>query len=174
MGAVKCGGEPPVAPQARAKGATDAADQMMFGVRGVLTHGSVSRGILLADTAYVSNDGTRYELRDVSISFFDTAGVKTSELVAPIGIYDLRGARVEVNGTVVIAGRDGRRLQTGRVAYDIARNLLVGNAPYTLNETNPSRQRSGTAFESDPQLMRVRVPQKPGAAPAQPTRPRRP
>jgi hypothetical protein len=181
LGAVKCGGESPVAPtSATAKtaktatkpSASDSADQIMFGVRGVLTHGSVARGILLADTAYVSNDGTRYELRDLTVTFYDSVGAKISELLARGASYDLRAARLEPRGEVTVVGTDGRRLQTGRVVYDIARDLLVGDTSFVFVETAPARQRAGNSFETDPQLLRFRVaPRARGTTPSRPAQP---
>ena len=178
----KCPGVPGKRSAAPAKPTTvvrrDSADQLLFGMRGVLTHQSVSRGLLLADTAFVTRDGTLYELRNLRITFFDSAGIKNSELMARSGTYYLSGGRVDPRGEVTILGKDGRRLQTSRAVYDLARNIIVGDTAYVIFEPTVQGPRSGKEFETDPQLVRVRSSLRPArsqrSASAQPTRPPRP
>jgi hypothetical protein len=175
----KCPGLPGARTKAPVKRTTvvrrDSADQLLYGMRGVLTHGSVSRGLLLADTAFVSKDGTHYELRNLRITFFDSAGVKNSELMSRTGTYYLNRARIEPRGEVTILATDGRRLQTSRATYDLARNVIAGDTSYTMFEPTVQGSRSGKVFETDPQLVRVRNPQRPQrSASVQPTSTRRP
>jgi hypothetical protein len=180
--AAKCPGLPGARAAAPAKPTTvarrDSADQLLFGMRGVLTHKSVSRGLLLADTAFVTRDGTLYEMRNLRITFFDSAGIKNSELMARSGTYYLSGGRVDPRGEVTILGKDGRRLQTARAVYDLARNVIVGDTAYVIFEPTVQGPRSGKGFETDPQLVRVRSTQRPArsqrSASAQPTKPPRP
>ena len=141
---------------------TDSAGQVMFGMRSVLTDRGVTQGILSADTALVYAEGARHDLRHLNLSFTDTVGVSVAVLTAQRGSYDALRGIVEARGLVVIIGKDGRRLETEQLTYDLARNLIHTDAPYTLTEAGAKRPVVANGFEFTP-LLRVAPRPKPPA-----------
>ena len=134
----------------------DSAEQLGWGVRMRLTNESVARGELLADTTYTYDNGNRFELRVVNVTFFDALGEKDGQLTAREGTYNRRLNRLEARGNVVVVREDGRRLETQQLVYDELRNQIFSDSAFVLNEP-PKRQITGIGFESDPQLTKLRV-----------------
>lgn len=128
----------------------DSADQVINGLRTILSDQGVSKGLLLSDTAYSYEDGTRLELARVNFTFFTRQGEKDGVLTSRAGTYNERLSRLEVRGDVIIKRDDGRTLTTQRLVYDRARNQIFTDSAFTLVE--PSRQLTGIGFESDPKL----------------------
>lgn len=134
----------------------DSAEQLGWGVRMRLTSESVARGELLADTTYTYDNGNRFELRVVNVTFYDALGEKDGQLTAREGTYNRRLNRLEARGNVVVVRDDGRRLETQQLVYDELRNQIFSDSAFVLNEP-PKRQITGIGFESDPQLTKLRV-----------------
>jgi len=67
--AVACRKQGSAPPVKRGVTMADSAEQVMVGVRMLLTDRGVQRGELFADTAYVFDDQTRFELRKVRATF---------------------------------------------------------------------------------------------------------
>ncbi len=159
LGAAKCTGTTGAsAKTSKARSAPDAqadsADQVLYGVRAVLTDHGVTKAMLVADRGYVFEDGTRMEARGVTVTMIDSAGVRGAVMTAQRGTYLLLRARFESRGQVLVRGVDGRQLQTERLVFDLARNLLVGDSAYVLSDSIPKRKTTGVAFELDPRLMK--------------------
>ena len=148
----KQGSAPPVK-----RGATlaDSAEQVMLGVRMLLTDRGVQRGEMFADTAYVFEDQTRFELRKVRATFNTSTGTKDGVLSADRGLYNQRESKLEGFGNVVIVTNDGRRLSSPYLKYMQGLNEVSSDTTFTLVE--PGRNLSGIGFTADPQLTRVRV-----------------
>ena len=166
LGAAKCGqrvgGSAATAPIALNATPVDSAEQVMFSARAVLTDRGVTHGTLLADTARVFAEGARHELRRVNLTFTDTLGASTGVLTAQGGTYDALHGQVALRGQVLIVAADGRRLQTESLTYDVTRNVIRTDQPYTLTEgkrTNP-----GTGFEWTPALKTLPKPAAPKSA----------
>lgn len=134
---------------------TDSADQVIQGGRVLLNDRGVAKGVLLADTVYVYDDGTRLELRQVNATFYTSQGDKDGTLTAREATYNSRQMRVEARGDVVVIAEDGRRLDTQQLVYDQQRNQIFSDSAFVLNR--PPQQMSGIGFESDPQLAVFRV-----------------
>jgi LPS export ABC transporter protein LptC len=155
--AARCPGKP--APR-RAKAPVtkpvipDSADQLIFGLRTIMQDRGVNRGVLLADSALVYEEGTRLELRRVHVTFHTGSGVKDGVLTSRQGTYNARLSRLEARGDVVIVREDGKRLTSPQLVYDQARNQVFSDSAFVLTE--PRRQLSGTGFESDPRLTNFR------------------
>jgi len=132
--------------------AADSADQVMFRVRTLLTERGVQQGELFADTAYVYDDGSRYELRNLRTTFNTPTGAPNGTLTAKRGRYDIRQRIMEGFGDVVVVSTDGKRLLTPHLRFDQARNLVRSDSAFTLIEG--SRRSEGIGFESDPNATR--------------------
>jgi LPS export ABC transporter protein LptC len=149
LGACRSPGGPPVKEIATA---ADTADQVMFRVRTLLTERGVQQGELFADTAYVYDDGSRYELRNVRTTFNTPTGAANGTLTARRGRYDIRQRIMEGFGDVVVVSTDGKRLLTPHLRFDQARNLVRSDSAFTLIEGD--RRSQGIGFESDPNATR--------------------
>lgn len=128
----------------------DSADQAVYGMRVVLANQGVANGLLLSDTAYTYDDGSRLELHRVHLTFYTAQGVEDGTLVSKSGTYNSRLSRLEARGEVIVSRKDGRRLTTPKLVYDQAVNQIFTDSAFTLVE--PSKQVSGIGFESDPKL----------------------
>jgi LPS export ABC transporter protein LptC len=133
----------------------DSAEQVMVGVRLLLTDRGVQRGELFADTGYVFEDQTRFELRKVRATFNTSTGTKDGVLSADRGMYNQREQRLEGYGHVVIVTTEGKRLSSPQMKYLQAANEVSSDSAFTLVE--PGRSLNGIGFRADPQLTRVQV-----------------
>jgi len=128
----------------------DSADQVVFGLRTILTEQSVAKGELLSDTAYLYDEGSRFELHRVNLTFRTTQGMKDGVLTSRAGTYNQRLSRLDARGDVVVVREDGKRLTSPQLVYDQARNQIFSDSAFTLTE--PTRVLTGFGFESDPKL----------------------
>ena len=142
-------------PVATTSSLADSAEQVMLNVRSLLTARGVQRGEMFADSAYVFDENTRFELRKVRATFNTTTGVKDGTMSADRGRYNLRQQILEGFGNVVITTNDGKRLTSPQLRYNQAANEVSSDTSFTLVE--PGRTLSGVGFRSDPQLTRVQV-----------------
>ena len=149
-----CGSDgqaPPVATNAEA----DSADQVLFGVRMLLTGSGVQRGELFADTMFMYDDNTRADLRRVRANFFTQAGVKDGTLTAKRGTYYIRLGSMEGRGDVVVTTETGRKLETPHLRYDPGTNEITSDSTFVFTE--PERRLQGIGFVTDPQMNAFRV-----------------
>jgi LPS export ABC transporter protein LptC len=146
------GAAPPV--QARASMA-DSAEQVMYNVHSLLTDKGVQRGELFADTAYIFDDNTRFELRRVRATFNTTTGAKDGVMSADRGRYNMRQQMLEGFGNVIIVTNDGRRLTTPQLRYLQGINEVSSDTSFTL--VKPGQTLSGIGFKADPQLTHFTI-----------------
>ena len=146
------GATPPVK---RGTTMADSAEQLMLDVRALMTDRGVQRGELFADTAYVFDDQTRFELRKVRATFNTSTGTKDGVMSADRGQYSFREQKLEGYGNVVIVTTEGKRLSSPHMRYTQATNEVSSDSAFTLVE--PGRSLSGIGFRADPQLTRVTV-----------------
>ena len=133
----------------------DSAEQVMVGVRALLADQGVQRGEMFADTAYVFDNQTRFELRNVKATFNTSTGVKDGVMSGDRGRYSTTNQTLEGFGNVVIVTNEGRRLTSPHIKYVQSANEVSSDTSFTLVE--PDRSLSGIGFTADPQLTRVRV-----------------
>jgi LPS export ABC transporter protein LptC len=135
----------------------DSADQVIYKMRTVLTDRGVQRAELTSDTAYAFDENTRYELRVVSTIFFNKSGEKDGTLTSKRGTFNTRANVMEARDNVVILGIDGKKLTSPMVRFEQFRNLIVSDSPFVMVEGE--RRLEGIGFESDPQMLNVKVRQ---------------
>ena len=133
----------------------DSAEQVMLDVRALLVNQGVQRGEMFADTAYVFDDQTRFDLRKVRATFNTATGTKDGVMSGDRGRYSTRDGTLEGFGNVVIVTNEGRRLTSPHIKYSQTANEVSSDTTFTLVE--PDRSLSGIGFTADPQLTRVRV-----------------
>jgi LPS export ABC transporter protein LptC len=133
----------------------DSAEQVMLNVRSLLTDQGIQRGEMFADSAYIFDDNTRFELRKVRATFNTSTGVKDGTMSGDRGRYNLRQQILEGFGHVVITTNDGKRLTSPHVRYNQAINEVSSDSAFTMVEQG--RTVSGIGFRSDPQLNRLQI-----------------
>jgi LPS export ABC transporter protein LptC len=133
----------------------DSAEQVMLNVRSLLTDHGIQRGEMFADSVYIFDDNTRFELRKVRTTFNTSTGVKDGTMTANRGRYNLRQQILEGFGNVVITTNDGKKLTSPHVRYSQLANEVSSDTTFTLVE--PGRTVSGIGFRSDPQLTRYTI-----------------
>lgn len=134
----------------------DAADQVAFGFRTLLTDAGLLRAEVFADTALFLDQSTRASLRQVHGDFFGATGAKEASLTARLGKLDTRGNSLEAWGSVVITSVDGRVLKTPMIRYDQSRNQVTSDSSFVLTEPG-EREIRGIGFRSDPNLNALTV-----------------
>lgn len=152
MGCSRQGSAPPVKSQLSL---ADSAEQVLSNIHTLLTDHGVQRGELFADSAYVFDETTRFELRNVRATFNTVTGIKNADLRSDRGRYNLRQQMLEGHGNVVITTTDGKRLTSPQLRYNQALNEVSSDTSFTLVE--PGRTVSGIGFRSDPQLTRFQI-----------------
>jgi LPS export ABC transporter protein LptC len=126
------------------------ADNIIQGLRHVMTKDGVRTGVLNSDTAYLYETGRRLDLRDVRLEFFNEVGAQTGTLTSETGEYDVGTGSFVARGNVVLItqGQDGeRRLETEELHYDVPGDRLWSDQPFVLNQNG--RVTRGTSFRSD-------------------------
>jgi len=142
------------APPVAAKLPADSAEQVLFGVRSLLTTNGVQRGELHADTGYVYDDQTRFDLRNVTVSFTTETGQPYGKMRAERGVYSLRTQVLEGWGNVVITMNDGRTLKSPHLTYNQTSNLVSSDTTYEASGGGKSQH--GIGFTADPQFTHYR------------------
>ena len=147
------GAAPPV--RGVASSLADSAEQVMFNIHFLLTDKGVQRGELFADTAYIFDENTRFDLRKVRSTFNTATGAKDGVMSADRGKYNIRQQILEGFGNVVIVTNDGKRLTTPQLRYMQGINEVSSDTSFTL--VQPGKTLSGVGFKSDPQLTHFSI-----------------
>lgn len=153
--AMACSGEGTAPPPISRSPLADSADQLMFGIQTLLTDRGVLNARLEADTAFFFDENTRIELRGVHLTFYTRTGERNSVLTSHEGTYNMRHARMEARGNVIVVSEDGRRLTSEQLRYDQTRDEISSDSAFVLTE--PDRRLEGIGFTSDPNMNNVRV-----------------
>ena len=146
-GCKKQGSAPPVAARATL---ADSAEQVLYNTHSLLTDKGVQRGEMFADTVFIFDDNTRFELRKVRVTFNTATGVKDGVMSADRGRYNLRQQVLEGFGNVVVVTNDGRRLTSPQLKFMQGLNEISSDSAFTV--VKPGSTFSGIGFKADPQL----------------------
>lgn len=133
----------------------DSADQVMFKTRTMITDKGLARAELEADTAFVFDDNTRIELRNVGLTFFTTSGARDAYLTSRRGTYMSRTGYMIARDSVVVVTEEGRRVVSPELKYDQTANQISSDSAFVLTE--PGRRVEGIGFRSDPNMQNVRI-----------------
>ena len=149
--------QPSSPPPAADAAIPDSADQVLFGGRTALTEGGLRRGELRFDTAYVYDQGRRFELKGVNSTFYEaTTGAQQGTLVGREGTYNAATGVMEARGSVVVTRSDGAVLTTPQLRYTAGTNQITSDSSFKLND--PGRgDVVGIGFVTDPSFRELRV-----------------
>jgi len=146
LASVACHDEPQT-PVAANPGLADTADQVFFGAKFLLTTAGIQRGDLTADTAYILEDQTRFDLRRTHVVFTTETGAPQGTMTGDRGIYSTRSQILDGRGNVVVKLVDGRTLTSPHVIYTQPTHLISSDTSYTISDTRGSQ--TGIGFTSD-------------------------
>lgn len=133
----------------------DSADQVMYGMRFVLTDNGLNRALLQSDTAYFFDENTRIELEKVHTTFFTSTGAKNALLTSERGRYNSRTNNMVARKNVVVVTEDGRRLTTPELTYNQQTNQISSDSAFVMTE--PNRRLEGVGFRSDPDMKNIQI-----------------
>ncbi|HET7042548.1 MAG TPA: LPS export ABC transporter periplasmic protein LptC [Gemmatimonadales bacterium] len=150
-----CGGENALRGTSIAQ--ADTADQVLDSVYHVITKDGLRQSVVQADTAYYYENSKTFELRGLTVTFFNVNGGQTSVLTSREGTYQVSLGQMEARGDVVVRSTDGRTLNTDLLRYDQNQNQIRTDRPFTF--TGPTANGSGVGFVSDPDFRDVTVQQ---------------
>ena len=117
----------------------DSADQILFVARFLLSTKGIQRGDLLADTAYVLNDQTRFDLRQAHVTFTTETGAPQGTMEANRGVYNTQSQVLEGWGNVIVRLVDGRTLKSPHVTFNQLTHLITSDTTYALTRRNDTQ-----------------------------------
>ncbi len=134
--------------------AADTADQTLIKVRHYITRDGVQKSLVEADTAYYFEASQSFELRVVTVTFYNAEGQATSTLTAHEGTYQTMTGAMEGRGSVVVTSADGTRtLRSELLRYDPGKNEISTDQHYVYEQGGNHLEGSG--FTSDPNFQRM-------------------
>jgi LPS export ABC transporter protein LptC len=143
------------------------ADQIVYGLRHNMTSEGIRKAVLLSDTAYVREDGRRFDLVDVDLDFFDENGKPSGDLTSKTGEYQINTGSFVARGNVVLItqGPKGpRRLESEELHYDPSNNQIWSNKPFVLHEGGQVSR--GASFRSDTEFKNFTIQGAQGSIPS--------
>jgi LPS export ABC transporter protein LptC len=140
LGACQDTKQPPVTGEAKE---LNNADQMFLNMRTILTTKGVQRAELLADTAYVLEDQTRFDLRKTHVNFTTELGAPQGTMDAQKGNYSTRTQILEGWGDVVVRLVDGRVLKSPHIVYNQLTHLITSDTSYTVSDARGTQFGTG-------------------------------
>ena len=105
---------------------------------------------MIADSAYVYEDGRPWDLVTVKATFYTEQGVEAGTLTSETGEYDMTEGVFVAHGDVVlttVSPGSGRRLETEVLHFNVQQDELWTDSPFTVQEEG--RITTGTSFRSD-------------------------
>ncbi len=126
--------------------AADSADQVLYQAEIFMTTNGIQRGDLTADTAYVLEEQTRFDLRHPFVKFTTETGLPEGTMEAKHGVYSTRTQVLEGWGDVVVKLVNGRTLHSPHVVYNSISHVMTSDTTYTM--TKGTDTQSGLGFTS--------------------------
>jgi LPS export ABC transporter protein LptC len=139
--------QPPVA---AGPTAVDSADQVLLGVRYVLTGKGIKRGEVFADTIFVYDDQTRFDLRRPRVDFSQEDGTPFGTMRGDRGVHNTRTQELEGWGNVVVTLVDGRTLKSPHVIFRQLANELSSDTTFEISKAD--KVYHGVGFKTDPKF----------------------
>ena len=135
--------------------AADSADQVYDSMTFDITRDGVKTSRVQAESAWVYQARQVADLKNMTVTMYDSTGAAISTTTADKGVYGMREQNLDARGHVVAHGVEGRVLHTEHLIYDRARNLITSDSAFT--STSPKANLSGVSFEADPGFKHVDI-----------------
>ncbi len=149
-----CGRQGSAPPLMTGVSLADSAEQVMLNVRALLTDRGVQRAEMFADSAYIFDNSTRFELRKVRTTFNTATGAKDGVMSADRGRYSTSQQMLDGYGHAKVVTNSGRTLSSPHLRYNQAANEVSSDSAFTAVQADGSVI-SGVGFRADPQLNNV-------------------
>jgi LPS export ABC transporter protein LptC len=120
---------------------------VLFSAHYLLLTQGVNRGNLLADTVYVLNDETRFDLRRASVTFTTETGAPQGTMTADHAMYNMRTQELEGWGHAVVKLVDGRTLSSPHLLYNQAAHRISSDTTFQITRGNDLS--TGVGFTSN-------------------------
>lgn len=133
----------------------DSADQVYDSMTFDITRDGVKASRVQAESAWVYQSRQVADLKNMTVTMYDSTGATISTTTADKGIYGMREQSLDARGHVVAHGVEGRVLRTEHLVYDRGRNLISSDTAFT--STSPKANLSGVSFEADPGFKHVDI-----------------
>lgn len=133
----------------------DSADQVVYGMRAHLTQNGIEHGEIAAKVAYMYEDGTRVEMRDVTLTLVDSLGLKPVTMTARRGAMRIMAPTVSLAGDVQVVAQRGRKLKTDQLRVNYVRDEISGDGAYTLSDSLAGKPQTGNAVALTTQLTKI-------------------
>lgn len=140
----------------------DSAEQVLLGVRYVLTSKGIKRGDVFADTIFVYDEQTRFDLRRAKVDFSQDNGAAFGTMRADRGAHNLRTQELEGWGDVTVTLVDGRTLKSPHVIYRQLSNEISSDTTFQI--TKGDKEHHGVGFKTDPNFSTFTCLRKCGGA----------
>lgn len=125
-------------------------DDVIFGLHHVVTKNGVRSAVLRSDTAYLEENGQRFDLTGVNLQFYTETGAESGTLTSRTGEYDVKtGSFVARKDVVLITrGPQGeRRIETEELVFDVATDQVRSDKPFVMTQDGTVTR--GDSFTSD-------------------------
>jgi LPS export ABC transporter protein LptC len=126
----------------------DSAEQVLLGVRYLLTAKGIKRGEVFADTIFVYDEQTRFDLRHARVEFSQDNGAPFGTMRADRGLHNLRTQELEGWGNVTVNLVDGRTLKSPHVIFRQIANEISSDTTFQLSKGD--KEYHGVGFKTDP------------------------
>lgn len=130
----------------------DSADQVLFVAHYFLSTHGIQRGDLTADTAYVLDDQTRFDLRKAHVNFTTELGAPQGTMDANRALYNTRSQILEGRGDVLVKLVDGRMLKSPHVTFNQVTHQISSDTTYTISRGTDTQ--TGIGFTSNQTFTR--------------------
>ena len=137
-------------PPVTGRSIADSADQVLFGANFILTTNGVQRGDLTADTAFVLDETTRFDLRKTHVNFTSETGAPEGTMDAHRGVYSTRTQILEGWGDVLVKFVDGRLLRSPHVIYNSVTHQISSDTSFTLARGEDTQSGIGFTLSQPP------------------------
>ena len=133
------------------------ADNVIYGMASYITKEGVREGRIEADTAYLFVDSTKYELRSMTIVFYDEYGRPRATVTGREGEWQQALDRMVARGDVVLeVHTDGRVVKSQELYYDASRDRIWSDSATTMTLADGTLTR-GSSFESDLEFRNMEI-----------------
>jgi LPS export ABC transporter protein LptC len=124
--------------------------EMMFGINHVMTTQGVRSVVLAADTAFMQENGRRWDLRGVHLNFFDETGAESGTLTSRAALYTPDTGSFVARDSVVLVTqtpKGTRVLETEELYYDVNTEEMWSDSSWVMNDAGSISR--GRSFRSD-------------------------
>ena len=140
----------------------DSAEQVLLGVRYLLTSKGIKRGEVFADTIFVYDEQTRFDLRRARVEFSQDNGAPFGTMRADRGMHNLRTQELEGWGNVTVTLVDGRTLKSPHLIYRQLANEISSDTTFEISKGE--KEHHGVGFKTDPNFSTFTCLRKCGGA----------